>query len=54
MLDIEDTALRHERELISCSFLQDFSKGKGSSLQLDCNAHTAFLHCGTDMYLGGD
>ena len=45
MFDIENAALSYERELIVCSFLQDFSKGKGSSLQLICNAHTAFLPC---------
>ena len=45
MFDIVDTAFSYERELIVCSFLQDFSKGKGSSLQLICNAHTAFLLC---------
>ena len=43
MFDIVDTAFSYERELIVCSFLQDFSKGKGSSLRLICNAHTAFL-----------
>ena len=46
---IVDTAFSYERELIVCSFLQDFSKGKGSSLQLICNAHTAFLLCGAEM-----
>ena len=47
MLDIVDrpTTISYERELIICSFLLDFSKGKGSSLQLICNAHTAFLLC---------
>ena len=40
MFDIVDTAFR---EFIVCSFLQDLSKGKGSSLQLICNAHIAFL-----------
>ena len=43
MFVIVDTVLSYERELIECSFLQDFSKGKGNSLQLICNAHTAFL-----------
>ena len=43
MFDIVDTALSYERELIVCSFLQGFSRGKGSSLQLICNAHTAFF-----------
>ena len=41
--DIADTALGYERELIVYSFLQDFSKGKGSDLPLICNAQTAFL-----------
>ena len=49
MFDIVDTALSYERELTVCSFLQDFSKGKGNSLQLICNAHTAFLLCGAEM-----
>ena len=43
--DIVDTAFSYERELIVCSFLPDFSMGKGSSFQLMCNAHTAFLLC---------
>ena len=43
VLSIVDTAFSNESELISYSFLQDFSKGKGSSMQLICNAHTAFL-----------
>ena len=34
--DIVDTAFSYERELNVCSFLQDFSKGKGSSL---CGVH---------------
>ena len=38
-----------EKVLIVCSFLQDFSKGKGSSFQSVCNAHTAFLLCGADI-----
>ena len=39
MFDIVDTAFSYERELIVCAYLPDFSKGKGSSLQLICNAH---------------
>ena len=50
MFDIVDTAFSYERKLIVCSFLQDFSKGKGSSLQLFCNAHTAFLLCTAAMH----
>ena len=46
MFDIVDTVFSYKREFIICLFLQDFSKGKGSSLQLFCNAHTAFLLCG--------
>ena len=49
MFDIVDTALSYERELIVCSFLQDFSKGKGSSMQLVFNAHIAFLLCEADL-----
>jgi len=49
MLDIVDTAFSYERNLIVCSFLQDFSKEKESNLQLICNAHTVFLLCGTVM-----
>ena len=49
MFDIVDTAFSYERELIVCLFLQDFSKEKGSSLQLICNAHTAFLLCEADL-----
>ena len=48
MFDVVDTTFSYERELIFCSFLQDFSKGKGSSLQLICNTHTAYLLCGAD------
>ena len=40
--DIVDTAFSYERELIICTFLQNFS-GKESNLQLILNAHTAFL-----------
>ena len=36
VFDIVDTAFSSERELIVCSFLQDFSMEKGSSLQLIC------------------
>ena len=43
MFDIVDAAFSYKRELIVCSFVQDFSKGKGSSLPLICNAHTAFF-----------
>ena len=46
MFDTVDTAFSYEVELIVHSFLQDFSKAKGSRLQLICNAHTAFLLCG--------
>ena len=42
IFDIVDTAFSYERELLFCSFLQDFSKGKGSSLQLTCNEYTVF------------
>ena len=52
MADILDTIFSYERELTVCSFLQNFSKGKGSGLQLICNAHTAFLLCGTDWVWG--
>ena len=46
MFDIVDAAFILERELVMCSFLQDLSKGKESTLQLFSNAHTAFLLCG--------
>ena len=49
MFDIVDAAFSYERELIVCSFLQDVSMGKGSSLQLICNAHTAFLLSGAEF-----
>ena len=39
MFDIVDTAFSYEREVIVCSFPQDFSKVNGSSLQLICNMH---------------
>ena len=42
MVNIVDTALSLDKELIICSFLQDISKEKESSLQLICNAQTAF------------
>ena len=48
MFDIVDTAFSYEREMIVCSFLKDFSEGKGSTLLLICNAHTAFLLCGAE------
>ena len=43
------SALSHERQLIICSFWQDFSEEKGSSLQVICNAHTLFYDVG-QMY----
>ena len=43
---IVDTAFCYKRELIVCSFLQGLSKGKGSTLQLTCNAHTMFWFVG--------
>ena len=43
MFDIVGTAFSYETELIVYSFKQDFSSGKGSSLYIICNAHTAFL-----------
>ena len=49
MLCIVDTALSYERELIVWLFQQDFSKGKGSNLQLICGAHTSFSLFGADM-----
>ena len=49
MFAIEDTAFSYERELILCLFLQDFSKRKGSSLQLFCNAHTALYFVVHDL-----
>ena len=57
MFDIIDTAFSHDHDeaLIVCSFLQDFSKDKGSSLQhvqCICNAHTAFLLCGAKLFRG--
>ena len=33
MFDIVDTVFSYERELIVCSYMKDFSKGKGSSLR---------------------
>ena len=39
MFDRVYTAFSYKRELIVYSFLQDLYKGKGSSLQLTCNAH---------------
>ena len=51
---IVDAAFSYERELIVCLFLQDFSTRKGSSLQLICNAHTAFLLCGAEMGVLGE
>ena len=48
MFDIVDTAFCYERGLIVCSFLHDLSKGKGSTLQLICNAHTVF--CRADSF----
>ena len=48
MFDIVDTVFSYEGELIVCSFLQDFSKGKGSTLQLIYNAHTVVVLHGAD------
>ena len=53
MFDVVDTVFSYEIELIICSIQQDFSKRKGSSLQLICNAHTAFLLCGADWIGSG-
>ena len=52
MFHIVDTAFSYERELIVCSFLLDFYKGKGGSLQSIFNAHTAFLFCGAELVVG--
>ena len=52
MLDTVDTVFSYEGELIVCSFLPAFSKGKGNSLQLICNAHTVFLLCGAEFTPG--
>ena len=50
MFDTVDTSFSYEREMIVCSFLQDLStEGKGRSLQLIYNAHTAFLLRGAEM-----
>ena len=46
MFDIVDIAFSYEREVIVCSFLHDFSNGKGSSLQSSYNAHTGFYFVG--------
>ena len=42
-------AFSYEREMIVYLYQHDFSKGKGSSLQFICNAHTAFLLCRADI-----
>ena len=34
-----------------CLFLHNFSKGKGSSLQIICNAYSAFLVCRAELEL---
>ena len=52
MFDKVDTAFSYERGLIVCSFLEDFSKGKGGSLQLIYNAHTTFILCGAGIVKG--
>ena len=49
MFDVVDTAFSYERELTFCSILQGLLKGKGSSLQLNFNAHIAFLFCGSKL-----
>ena len=48
MFDIAGTAFICERDLTVSSFLQDFTKGRGSSLQLICNARSVVLLCGAD------
>ena len=53
MFDMVDTAFSYEREMIVSSFLLDFSKRKGSSLQLICNAHTEFLLWGSEIDMIG-
>ena len=45
MFHIVDTVFSYVRELIVCSYLQDFSNRKGSCLQLICNPHTTFSLC---------
>ena len=47
--DISDTAFSYEREFREKKLQWDFSEGKGSDLQLICNAHTAFLLNGADF-----
>ena len=49
MFYIVDTAFSYEKELIVCSFPQEFSKGKESSLQLICNVHTEFYFVGQNF-----
>ena len=45
-----DTAFIYESELVVCSFLHDLPKGKGSSLQIHCNAHTVFYFVGQNKW----
>ena len=50
MFYIVDTAFSYEREsIVSAHLLQDFSNGRGSSLQLICNTHTTILLCGAEI-----
>ena len=43
MFDTVDIAFGYERESKVCLYLQDFSNGKGGSLQVICDAHTPFI-----------
>ena len=52
MFDMIDTGLSYERELVICSYLQDFSEGKRGSLEIICDiAHIAFLLCGAELQM---
>ena len=53
MFDIVGNAFSYERELICLLISDGFLQGKGSSLQLISNAHSAFLLVGHSYWQKG-
>ncbi len=49
VFDMVDTVFAYSKALIICSYFQESSKIKESSLCVIWNAHTAFLLCGADI-----
>ena len=51
MFDIIDTLFSYRKGLIVCSLHQEFSNTKESTLHVSWNVDTAFLLCGTTLFL---